>query len=75
MPVVNTIMFWAGSTDGVFHTVAPPVAKPSAPAAQVWPPMSPGCGTVKKRQSWLPLVALYAVMLPRKPYSPPVEPT
>src|SRR3954449_3365138 len=75
LPVVNTIVFWAGSTDGVFQTVAPPVATPSGPAAHVWPPMSPGCGTVKNRHRKLPLVALYALMLPRKPNSPPVEPT
>src|SRR5436190_16815743 len=58
LPVVNTIMFRAGSTDGVFQTVAPPVANPSGPAAQVCPPTSPGCGTVKKRQTKFPFVAL-----------------
>ncbi len=35
LPVVNTIMFCAGSTDGVFQTVAPPVENPSGPAAHV----------------------------------------
>jgi len=46
LPVEKTIWFSAGSTDGVFQTVAPPVENPSGPGAQVWPPTSPACGAV-----------------------------
>ena len=50
-------MFVCVSTDGVFQTVAPPVENPSGPAAQVWPPISPGAGAVKKRNAGLPSLA------------------